>query len=108
MKKFALLLSLVFVAGVAAQETRKAEPAQANEKAAASKTKEIPAEIVSVAPDGKALTIKGEMGDKTVSVDEKAVASVKTLKAGDKATLVCRENANGESFVTAVKMPEKK
>jgi hypothetical protein len=108
MKKLALLLPLVLVAGVAAQETKKAEPMQANDKASATKTKEISAEIVSVATDGKALTIKSETGDKTVSVDDKAVASVKTLKAGDKPTLVCRENANGESFVTAVKMPEKK
>jgi hypothetical protein len=102
------LLSLVFAVGVAAQETRRADPTQANDKASAPKTKEIAAEVVSVAADGRALTIKGEMGDKTVSVDDKAVASVKTLKPGDKPTLVCRETANGDQFVTAVRMPEKR
>jgi Cu/Ag efflux protein CusF len=108
MKKFALLLSLVSVAGVSAQEMRKAEPTQTNDQASATKVKEISAEVVAVASDGKALTIKGEMGDKTAPVDDKAVASVKTLKPGDKPTLVCRENANGEQSVTAVRMPDKR
>ena len=92
MKKLALLLSLVFVAGVSAQEATKPEPAKepASEKAEAAKTHEVQAEIVSVAPDGKMLTIKGDTGEKSVPVDEKAVAAVKGLKAGDKATLICQ------------------
>jgi ribosomal protein S1 len=111
MKKLALLLSLVFVAGVAAQEAKKPEPAKepASEKAATAKTHEVQAEIVSVAADGKTLTIKGETGDKTVPVDEKAAAAVKALKAGDKATLICRDTDKGEHVaVTGVKAPEKK
>lgn len=109
MKKLALLLSLVFVAGVAAQEAKKAEPAQAADKAVTVKTHEVQAEIVSVASDGKTLTIKGEKENKTVPVDEKAVAAVKALKAGDKATLICRDTDKGEhEAVTGVKPPQKK
>jgi ribosomal protein S1 len=114
MKKLVLLLSVVFVAGVAAQEAQKPDPANpakepTSEKAATGKTHEVQAEIVSVAPDGKTLTIKGETGEKTVPVDEKATAAVKSLKAGDKATLICRDSDKGEhQAVTGVKAPEKK
>ncbi len=109
MKKLALLLSLVFVAGVVAQEAKKAEPAQAPEKAVTIKTHEVQAEVVSVSPDGKTLTIKGEKENKTVPVDEKAMAAVKALKAGDKTTLICRDSEKGEhQAVTGVKAPEKK
>lgn len=110
MKKFALLLSLVLMAGLAyANETKKAAPAKAPEKAAAVKTHEVQAEIVSVAADGKTITIKGEKEDKTIPVDEKATAAIKNLKAGEKATLICRDNEKGEHVAVAgVKAPEKK
>ncbi len=108
MKKLALLLSLVFVAAVGAEEPKK-EVAKAGEKAVTVKTHEVQAEVVSVAPDGKSLTIKSETGDKTVPVDEKAATAVKALKAGDKATLICRDSEKGEhQAVTGVKAPEKK
>ena len=108
MKKLALLLSLVVVAGVSAEEPKK-EVAKAGEKAVTVKTHEVQAEVVSVAPDGKTLTIKGETGDKTVPVDEKAAMAVKALKPGDKTTLICRDTEKGEhQAVTGIKPPEKK
>lgn len=119
MKKFALLLSLVFVAGVAmADEKPAAQEKKAETKAAAAapagKTHDVPAEIVSADVEKKTLTIKGEKENKTVPVDEKAVASLKTVKAGDKVTLTCWDDEKGQhQKVTAIataapKAPEKK
>lgn len=100
MKKFALLLSLVLVAGAAyANETKTAKPAEKAPaaKAAVAKTHEVNAEVVSVDATAKTITIKGEKDNMTVPVvDEKALAAVKDLKAGQKVTLICRDNEKGE------------
>ncbi len=90
MKKFALLLAFVFAAGVASAEEKKADATKPAEK-----THEISAEIVSVDAVAKTVTIKGEMGNKTVPVEEKAVVQVKDLKAGQKVTLICKDDATG-------------
>jgi hypothetical protein len=90
MMKFALPLALVFATGIAVAEEKKAEVAQA-----ADKTHEVSAEIVSVDAVAKTVTIKGETGNKTVPVEEKAVAQVKDLKAGQKVTLICKDDAMG-------------
>src|SRR5262249_40366271 len=94
MKKFALLLSLVFVAGVAvADEAKRREPPKTPEQAAAAKTEakadaakpaaaaaekgkthEVTAEVVSVDAEKNTITIKGEKENKTVPVDAKAAA----------------------------------
>jgi Cu/Ag efflux protein CusF len=102
MKKFALLLSLVFLAaGVAnAAGAKKTASHKAHAKAAAKaeagKTHAVEAEVVSTDVDKKTITIKGDKENKTVPVDEKAVASLKDLKPGDKVTLTCWDNAAGE------------
>jgi Cu/Ag efflux protein CusF len=100
MKKFALLLSLVFLtAGVAnAADAKKTASHKAHTKAAekAGKTHNVEAEVVSTDVDKKTITIKGDTENKTVPVDEKAVASLKDLKPGDKVTLTCWDNAAGE------------
>jgi hypothetical protein len=83
MKKFALLTAFVLAAAVGF----------AGEKA--DKTHEVSAEIVSVDPVAKTVTIKGETGNKTVPVEEMAVAQVKDLKAGQKVTLICKDDATG-------------
>ncbi|MBI3931885.1 MAG: hypothetical protein HY317_00590 [Acidobacteria bacterium] len=113
MKTLALLLPLAFAAGVAvADETKKAEPAKP--AAAAAKTHEVPAEVVSVDATAKTITIKGDKENKTVPVDEKAVTAVKDLKAGQKVTLICRDDETGAHKAVvglkaeAVKPPEKK
>lgn len=116
MKKLAMLIALVFVAGVAvAQETKTAAPAKEAPKAqVAAKTHDVEAEVVSFDAAKKTLTIKGDPDNKTVPVDAKAIASVKDLKAGQKVTLVCRDNEKGEhEAVAGVKhtktaAPEKK
>jgi hypothetical protein len=127
MKKLALLLSFVSVASFAgAQDAAKpaaaatvetaskpAAKAEKAEKAAlqpAGKTHEVAAEAVSVDVDKKTLTIKGEKENTTVPVDEKAVASLKDVKAGDKLTLTCWDDAKGvHQKVTAIaKAPAKK
>jgi len=89
MKKFALLLAFVFAAGVASAEEKKAEAYKAD------KTHEVSAEIVSVDPVAKTVAIKGDTGNKTVPVEETAVAQVKDLKAGQKVTLICKDDATG-------------
>jgi hypothetical protein len=112
MKKFALLLSLVFVAGVAlAQEAAKpaekaAAPAKATaaEKAPAVKTHEVTAEVVSVDAVKNTITLKGEKGNNTAPVEGKALASLKSIKAGEKVTVTCRDNEKGEhQAVTEIK-----
>lgn len=118
MKKIALMFALVGVAGLsAAQDTKPAVPAKAEKAQAPTKTEatlstkthEVEAEIVSYNADAKTLTIKGTPDNMTVPVDAKAVASVKELKAGDKATLLCRDNEKGEhQAVAGVKHAPKK
>ncbi len=112
MKKLALLLSLV-VAGsaahLAAEEASAAKPAEAVKPAdakashasraaskLAGKTHEVPAEVVSVDTAKSTITIKGEAENKTVPVDAKATASLTDLKAGDKVTLTCWDDAKGD------------
>src|SRR5262245_25444661 len=93
MKKFALLLALVFAAGIASAEEK--------QLAATGKTHEVSAEIVSVDPIAKTVTIKGDQGNKTVPVEEKAVAQVKDLKAGQKVTLICKDDEKGAHVAVA-------
>jgi translation initiation factor IF-1 len=90
MKKFALLLSLALVAGAAS----------ADEKVAASdkdsKSHKTTATVVSTDTAKNTITIKGEDGaEKTAPVEGKALASLKTVKAGDKVTVTCRDDAAG-------------
>lgn len=109
MKKFALLLSVVFAAGLAVADEKKAATktetkseakADAN-KAVAGKTHEVEAEVVSIDAKAKTVTIKGEKENKTIPVlNEKALAS---LKVG-KATLICQDTEKGDhQGVTGVK-----
>ena len=127
MKKFALLLSLVFVAGVAvADEAKKPEAPKAPEKAVAAKTEakadakadvkaavekgkthEVTAEVVSVDAEKSTITIKGEKENKTAPVDAKAAGALKTVKAGDKVTLTCWDNAKGEHVKVIAIAPAK-
>jgi hypothetical protein len=117
MKKFALMLSLVFAAGVAvADQTQKADAAKPAAKAAASeksanaapaKTHDVTAEVVSVDAAKNTITIKGEKENKTAPVDAKASAVLKTVKPGDKVTLTCWDNAKGEHVKVIAIAPAK-
>jgi hypothetical protein len=111
MRKLALTLALVAMAGIAAAQDPKplAPEASTTQATAAAKTHEVEAEIVSFDTASKTLTIKGSPDNKMVPVDAKAVAMVKDLKSGDKVTLICRDNDKGEhQAVTGVKLPNKK
>ena len=122
MKKFALLLSLVFVAGLAvADEAKKPAAPKAPEKAAAAKTEakadaakaeagkthEITAEVVSVDAEKNTITLKGEKENHTAPVDAKAQGALKTIKAGEKVTVTCWDNAKGEHVKVVAIAPAK-
>ena len=126
MKKFALLLSLVFVAGVAVADEAKKDAPKTPEQAAATKTEakadaakpaaaaaekgkthEVTAEVVSVDAEKSTITIKGEKENKTAPVDAKAAAVLKTVKPGDKVTLTCWDNAKGEHVKVVAIAPAK-
>ena len=121
MKKFALLLSFVFAAGVAvAHETAAAKaPAKAEAKATtathstkpAMKTHKVEAEVVSTDAAAKTITLKSETGEnKTAPVEGKAIAELKTVKAGEKYMITCRDNEAGEhqAVMNIVKAPAAK
>jgi Ser-tRNA(Ala) deacylase AlaX len=99
MKNLVLLAALAFAGSAFAQETKApakpAHPAHAT-KAAAVKTHEVEAEIVSVDATAKTVTIKADPENKTVPVQGKALAHLASHKAGDKVTLVCLDNDKGE------------
>ena len=98
MKKLTLLLSVLLVAGVASAKQTTA-PAKSKSTAPAAapamKTHVLEAEVVSADATAKTLTIKGDP-NKTVAVDAAAVGSLKSLKAGEKVKLTCRDDAAGD------------
>ena len=70
--------------------------AQANPVAAAGKTHDLTATVISVDVQAKKITFQDEAGTtNTVPVLDKAVESLKTVKAGEKVVLTCRDNENG-------------
>ncbi len=115
MKKFALLLSLIFVAGVAlAQEPAKPTapakpaPAKAATKAPAVKTHDVTTEVVSIDSVKHTITLKGEKENTTAPVEGKALTHLKNIKAGEKVTVTCRDNEKGEhQAVTEIKAATK-
>jgi len=111
MKKLVFLLPFALVAGVAVAQTQKPAAHQAPAKQHAMKMHEVAAEVVSADAKDNKLTVKIGMDEKTMPVEGKAVASLKTVKAGEKVTLTCRDNEAGEhQAVTAIepaKAPKK-
>jgi hypothetical protein len=120
MKKLTLLFAVLFAASVAiAAEnttTEKAAPAAPkadaakpahDTKAAAAKTTthDVTAEVVSTDVTKKEITLKDEKGEShTAPVTGKAIASLKTVKAGDKVTVTCLDDEKGaHKAVTAIK-----
>ena len=112
MKKFALLLSLIFVAGVAlaqepAKPTAPAKPAHAKaatKAAPAVKTHDVTTEVVAIDTVKHTITLKGEKENTTAPVEGKALAHLKNVKTGEKVTVTCRDNEKGEhQAVTEIK-----
>ncbi len=98
MRKVALLVCTLAVAGLIL--------AHVHPVTAAAKTHNLTATVVSVDLDGKKITIKDEKGEtKTAPVLTEAIESLKTVKAGDRVTLTCKDNDKGEhEGVTAIKI----
>ena len=73
---------------------------------AAGKTHDLTGTVVSVDVEGKKITFKDDTGTSmTVPVLDEAVGSLKTLKAGQKVTLTCQDNDNGDhEGVSAIKV----
>lgn len=125
MKKFALLLSLMFAsAGIAAaQDAAKEEPKapahkHSSQDMSAAKH-EMTGEVVSADAEKKTLTFTNDKGENvTWPAEGKAVASLKTVKPGEKVTISYVVDANGApkaateikaaAPAAAPKTPEKK
>jgi Cu/Ag efflux protein CusF len=83
-----LILVAVFAAGLIL--------AQVNSVAAAGKTHDLTATVVAVDIQAKKITFQDEAGTTNTSpVLDKAVESLKSIKAGEKVVLTCRDNENG-------------
>jgi len=99
MKKFALLLSLMLVAGVVSAGDKKHHAAKNANAAAAAGLKAAPvlsAEIVSVDATAKTVSFKSEKGENvTWPVDAAALATLKNLKAGEKVTIAYSVDEKG-------------
>jgi hypothetical protein len=98
MKKLALFALAAFVA---ASVVGYLSPA-----AAAGKTHDMTGTVVSVDVDAKMITFKDDTGTSmTVPVLDKAVGTLKTLKADQKVTLTCQDNEKGDhEGVSAIKV----
>jgi hypothetical protein len=117
MKKLTLLLSLVFATGVAfaadaptttekSKPAAKAETTDAKAPATAKMTHhKVAAEVVSVDAAKNTITIKTDKGENTAPVEgAKAQAELKSLKAGEKVTVTCRDENGEHKAVTAIKV----
>ncbi len=98
MKKLALFVLAVFVA---LSVSGSFSPASAT-----GKTHNMSGTVVSVDVEGKKLTFKDDTGSSmTVPVLDKAVGTLKTLKADQKVTLTCQDNDKGDhEGVSAIKI----
>jgi len=89
MRKVAVLMVAVLAAGLMLVG---AIPATA-----AGKTHDMTGTVVSADVAGKKLTFKDDTGSSmTAPVLDSAVASLKTVKAGDHVTLTCQDNEKGD------------
>jgi Cu/Ag efflux protein CusF len=75
---------------------------------AAGKTHDLTGTVVSVDIGAKKITFKDDTGTSmTVPVLDKAVGTLKTLKADQKVTLTCQDNEKGDhEGVSAIKVME--
>ena len=71
--------------------------APAKHAAPKAKTHVVATEVVKADVEGKKLTVKGPNNtEMTMPCEGKAVAELKTVKAGEKVDVVCRDNDKGE------------
>jgi len=100
MKKLVSALSILAVAGLVFMQVA---------NAADKKTHEMTVTVVSMDMTAKTITVKDDKGaEKTAPVLAEALASLKTVKAGDMVVLTCLDNEKGEhQGVTAIKAAKK-
>ena len=101
MKRFRMLIALPVVVALAV-----ALPvAYAGSEKAMGKTHDEKAEVVSVDMTAKTITLKDEKGEShTAPLMGKALEEAKSLKAGDKVSVTCKDKDSGEhEGVTAIK-----
>jgi hypothetical protein len=111
MKKLTMLFALLFAASfaIAADSTTADKPAaaaksEAKAPAAKTTTHEVTAEVVSADVTKKEITLKDDKGEShTAPVQGKAIASLKTVKAGEKVTVTCLDENGQHKAVTAIK-----
>ena len=88
----------------AAKTEAKADPKAVAEKG---KTHEVTAEVVSVDAAKNTITLKGEKENQTGSGGRQGRGRLKTVKAGDKVTVTCWDNAKGEHEKVIAIVPAK-
>ena len=111
MKKLTVLLSVLFATSLAYAGDMKHEATEAGKDAKSAakselkgKTHEAEVEVVSVDSMKNTITIKGEKGENTAPLEGKAIAEAKTVKPGQKITVVCRDDESGaHKAVTEIK-----
>ncbi len=100
MKKLVVTLCALFAVAVvasASQATAASKPAPAKAAPVMTvKTHIVEAEVVSADTVAKTLTVKSDKGESTMKVVGAAAMRLKTLKAGEKVKLTCRDNDKGE------------
>ena len=89
MRNLTLFVCAAFVAGLVL--------AQIHPVSAAVKTHDVTGTVVSVDIEAKKITFKDDSGTSlTLPVLDKAIESLKTVKAEDKVTLICQDNEQGD------------
>lgn len=117
MKKLSRLTLFVLAAGVAFAATQERTFAASRTMArhhgahrASVKTEKVEGEFVSYDAATKTLTMKTATGDTTAPVKGRALARVKSFKAGDKVVVTYRDKADGtrEAAIAIAKAPARK
>lgn len=94
MKRLILLLSVLLIAGLAFAGADQAAQEQAQQQG---KSHKVKAEVVSTDATNNTLTFKMTDGQEMTSpVQEQAQQQLASLSPGDKVTLTCQDDANGE------------
>jgi len=99
MKKFAFVLAAVLAAGMSYAAETHAKKASTP----ATTHHNVAAEVVSVDATAHTITLKTDKGESTVPVEGKAISSLKSVKAGEKVTVTCKDVGGEHKSVTAIK-----
>jgi len=108
MKKLALFATLCFAGAALAQEPAKpAEQPTSKTPAtsAVSKTHDLNAEFVAADAIKKTLTIKTGTGESTVPMEGKALTEFKSIKAGEKVVVTCKDDSEGKHVAAVAIKP---